>query len=437
MDMKMKLVSLFILTVLLLLSSCERPDNVDPKAPVEVPVESLWTSALRDGLAHIDDMSQNVSVSRFLCQYSSQVQYVDPSRYQFSDRQIPDGYWNRNYLVLRDLKEVKNLLSREQQNLTELVHRKIANQKAIVDIVEVLMVHNLVDIFGNVPYTEALGGYGNTAPVYDDARTIYYDLQFKLTASIETLQSGVAFGSWGAEDLVYGGDVTMWKKFASTLKMRMALRLADVDEITARNELAAAIAVGPLEEGEAMQLPWLGITPHVNTIYNMFAGGRNDYVPSKTIIDIMEALGDARMPAYFTKVDTSTERGVEKLAYVGLRYGVVASSNYPKLSHFSDEMFAPDFPATMACHAEVEFLLAEAAARGFTTPGTAQEHYEAGILESHAFWGVTTDPAYLTHPDVAWDPARAKELIGTQKWIALTTGAMKVMRFSDASIGLF
>jgi hypothetical protein len=63
-------------------------------------------------------------------------------------------------------------------------------------------------------------------------------------------------------------------------------------------------------------------------------------------------------------------------------------------------------------------MLAEAAARGFTTPMTAQEHYEAGIAESHAFWGVSLDPAYLTQPDVAWDAARAKELIGIQKWIA-------------------
>ena len=51
--------------------------------------------------------------------------------------------------------------------------------------------------------------------------------------------------------------------------------------------------------------------------------------------------------------------------------------------------------------------------------GSAREHYEAGIAESHLFWGVALDPDYLSRPDVAWDPTRAKELIGTQKWIAL------------------
>ena len=196
---------------------------------------------------------------------------------------------------------------------------------------EVLMYQNLVDIFGNVPYTEALGGFENKAPCYDDAAGIYSDLQDRLTADINTLTIGASDGSWGAEDLVYRGDVAMWKKFAATLKMRMAMRLADVDAVTAQSELAAAIAAGPLEAGESMQLPWLSIIPHVNTIYNVFmVANRNDYAPSKTIIDIMEARSDARMPVYFTQVDTSTEIGVEKWIYRGLHYGDVASNSYPR-----------------------------------------------------------------------------------------------------------
>ena len=67
---------------------------------------------------------------------------------------------------------------------------------------------------------------------------------------------------------------------------------------------------------------------------------------------------------YFTQVDTSTRPDLEMLAYIGLEYGLVGGSGYPAFSHFSDPMFEPDFPATYACHAEVEFLLAEAAARG-------------------------------------------------------------------------
>ena len=232
---------------------------------------------------------------------------------------------------------------------------------------------------------------------------------------------GAEDGSWGTEDLVYSGDVVLWRKFASTLKLRMAMRLAEIDPEGAQENVSQALAAGCLEAGEAMQLPWLGVTPHVNTIYNVFiVANRRDYAPSKTIIDLMEAIADARMPVFFTQIDTSLTPGIEKSVYLGVRYGMSGGSGYSGISHFGDKMFAPDFPATIACFAEVEFLLAEAAARGMSVDGrSAKEHYEAGIIESHAFWGVSNDPDYLTHQDVAWDPARAKELIGTQKWIAL------------------
>lgn len=64
--------------------------------------------------------------------------------------------------------------------------------------------------------------------------------------------------------------------------------------------------------------------------------------------------------------------------------------------------------------------IGSAAARGMTVDGgSAQAHYNAGIAESHAFWGVTLDPGYMAHVDVAYNAARAKALIGTQKWYAL------------------
>ena len=418
--MKIKNIYLLVLVLGVLVSACELPDNVNPNAATDVPIETIMTNALRDGLKHIDDMSQNRNVSRFLCQYNSQMQYTDPSRYQFSDRQIPDGYWNTSYLVLRDLMEIKILLD-EIPSGSDAYNRNKANKVATVDIMEVLMYHNLVDFFGNVPYSAALGGADNKTPSYDDAATIYTDLQARLDADISTLTAGSGDGSWGGEDIVFGGDVAMWKKAAATLKLRLALRLADVNAGTAQSELTAAVAAGPFEAGESMQLPWVGVSPHVNTINQLFVvDNRNDYAPSLTIIAKMESLFDARMPAYFTQTDTSTEAGVEKWAYVGLTYGLIANSQYSLFSHYSDAMFAADFPATFMSNAEVEFLYAEAAARGLTgTPGTAQEHYEAGIAESHAHWGVTMDPSYLALVDVAWDDARNKELIGIQKWIAL------------------
>lgn len=415
----MKKIYLFILGLVVLVSACELPDNVDPKAATSVPAETVMANAVRGVLRNIDNMSQNRNVSRMLCQYVSQMQYTEPSRYFFSDRQIPDGFWNDSYLALKDCQEVRKLIQDAAGN--ESFMRMNANRLAIVDILEVIAYQNLVDFFGDVPYTEALGGFENKTPAYDDAATIYADLQSRLTTDIATLQTGINDGSWGSEDFVFGGDVAMWKKFAATVKLRMGMRLADTSPSTAQSMITEALAAGCLEAGEVAALNWDGIVPHVNTIYDLFiVANRNDYVPSLTMISLMEDLGDSRLPAYVTQVDTSSEAGVVKLAFVGLEYGLIANKNYPKFSHFSDAMFESDYPASFASNAEVEFLLAEAAARGFTIDGgTAQAHYEAGITESHALWGVTLDPAYLSQADVVWDAARAKELIGTQKWIAL------------------
>lgn len=424
--MKMKNIYLLVLVLGVLVSSCELPDNVNPKAATDVPAETILTNGMRNALALIDNMSQNTNITRMMTQYIGMTQYTDPSRYVFNVRQISDGYWNTAYLVLQDLNEVKNLIM--DLSGSDSFNRMNANRIAIIDILEVQTYHNLVDIFGNVPYTEALGGFDNKTPVYDDQVAIYTDLQVRLNADIATLTAGASDGSWGPEDLVYQGDVAMWKKYAATLKARMGMRLADVNMGTAQSELTAAISAGMLEAGETTQLPWTSVTPHTNTIYASFVpSARNDYGPANTIIDMMNDLSDARLPAYFTQVDTSTEVGVPKLAYVGIPYGEVTVA-YTSISHFSDAMFAPDFPATFACNAEVEFMLAEALARGMTVGsigGTAEDHYLAGIAESHAHWGVTVDAAYLTHVDVAWDGARDKELIGTQKWLALHNRGME------------
>ncbi len=416
--MKMKNIYLLVLVLGVLVSSCELPDNKDPKAATVVPAEALFSNALRDGLRHLDQMDQNVNVSRLMCQHTSMMQYPEPSRYIFDDRQIPDGYWNTTYLVLQDLKEVRTLVEERVSGDSE--NRK-ANNLAIVDIMEVLMYHNLVDVLGDIPYEDALGGFDNKTPMYTDAATIYDDLLLRLAADIATLGTGINDGSWGVEDFVYGGDVAMWKKFAGTLQLRLGMRLADTNPSRAQAELADALTAGVLESGESMQLPWVGVTPHVNTIYDVFkVSNRNDYAPSLTIITLMEGLNDARMPLYFTQVDTSV-LSEGKMAYVGLKYGLTSNESYPTYSHFGDAMFAADYPATFACYAEVEFLLAEAAARGYTTPMTAEEHYEAGITESYAFWGAddTNLTGYLNMSDVAYDQARWKELIGTQKWLAV------------------
>jgi len=416
----MKNIKIYVLFLALIsvVSACELTDNIDPKSARDVAPGSLLTSAEETFVYTLDELSMNVNISRFLAQYASQTAYTQESRYNFADRQIPDTYWNNMYRsCMIDLVDAKNRLL--AQDLDAASNARRDNKVAIINIIQTYIYHTLVDYFGNVPYTEALMGMENMTPAYDDAETIYGDLLQTLTDAIATFDANPSSGSWGSEDILLGGDVAMWKKVAASLKLRIAMRLADVDAATAQANAEAAINAGLLEAGEALTLQWLGQDPYVNTYYRRFEiDGRTDYAPSKTIIDKMLALNDPRIPAYFTQVDTS---GEGDFVYWGLQYGLTSNVNVKSYSTFAPVMFEPDYPSVLIAYDEVQFLLAEAAQRGFTTPLTAQEHYEAAITASVEWWTGSDDgvASYLADGDVAWDAARWKELLGTQKWIAL------------------
>ena len=417
--------NLYIIFAVLLfaVASCELPDNIDPKNPTEVPAGTIFSNAEVDFANQVDELNVNWNISRLLVQYVSEVTYTLESRYNFQDRGIPDNYWINFYRdVLMDLVEVRKLL--EAQELAGDYVNIRANQIAITEIISVYCYQALVDGFGNVPYSQALKGGENTLPAYDDAVTIYTYLFARLNAASNTLDNN--FDSWGSDDLIYGGDVDAWKTFGASLALRMALRIADVNPTNARAIAEAAINTGVISsQAESGLLEYVGTAPHINAIYNHFnIVGRKDYCPTNTVVDMMNNLNDPRRQYLFTQIDTSTETGVEKLAYVGLPYGKKGSSNYAAFSHFSSQvMMDPTLPAVLIDYAEVEFLLAEAVERGYTVTGTAEEHYNNGIRASILYWGGTDAEAdaYLAQPEVAYATAAGnwKQKIGTQKWLAL------------------
>jgi hypothetical protein len=343
--MKIKNIYLLVLALVALVSACELPDNINPKAAVEVPTETLLTNALVTFVDGVDEIDQNTNITRFMAQYASQTAYTYPSRYEFADRQIPDGYWNQMYRgALVDFNDAKTQIAAQDGNAEFIATRD--NKLAIIDVMEVYVYQTLVDIFGDIPYSEAVIGPDNLTPAYDDAKTIYLDLLTRLTADISTLGNGNG-DSWGSEEIIYGGDTDMWVKAAASLKLRIAMRLADTDATAAQSNANAAIASGLISaESEGMIFTWLGVSPHVSTIYNRFiVDGRTDFAPAKTIMDIMAGMNDPRMASYFATVDTSAA-GDGTPIYYGLVYGMEGSVNVNSYSSFAADMFAADYPVT-------------------------------------------------------------------------------------------
>ncbi|MDO1450371.1 SusD/RagB family nutrient-binding outer membrane lipoprotein [Rhodocytophaga aerolata] len=382
--------------------------NTDPKSATEVPAVTLFSNAQKNLTDIMTSTSVNDNVFRLLAQHWTTTTYTDEPRYDLNTRNIPQTFWNTLYVsVLRDLKEARTILEADESVVDEALKQ---NQLAQIEIMEVYAWQVLVNTFGDIPYTEALD-YTIPSPKYDDASTVYNDLLTRLDAAIALLDESA--NSFGTGDLIYGGDIASWVKFANSLKLKMAMVIADVDAAKAQTlaEQAAPNVFTSNDDNAIFQ--YLPAPPNTNPIWvDLVQSGRQDFIVANTLVNRMNALGDPRLPFYFTPING---------AYVGGTYGT--SNNYTLFSKPAEEIIDPEFRGVLLDYAEVEFLLAEATERGFNVGGTAIEHYNAAVTASILDWGGTAIDAatYLLKPEVNYltSGATFREKIGQQKWIAL------------------
>lgn len=407
----MKKLIIFFLPVILLTSCVDSLDdyNVNQKKASDVPAVTLFSNALKGLTDVITSPNVNTNNYRLYTQMWSTTTYLDEPRYNVTARTIPQAFWQAIYRdVLSDLNESKKLLNKN----TVLSPAAKNNQLAQIEIMEVYSWAALVNTFGNVPYSEALDSE-NPLPVYDDAKTVYDAILVRLDAAIGQITPGIA--GFGNGDLIYQGDMSQWLKFGNSLKLKLAMIIADSDEAKAKSMVSAAAKNVFTSNNDIAAFPYIASPPNYNPIaqnLNKLYSARQDFVAASTFIDPMKAKNDPRLPSYFTTVD-----GV----FIGGNYGFL--NTYSKFSHVSDKIIAPNLEGLLLDYAEVEFLLAEAVERGFITSGTAAEHYKKGVAASIEYWGGTEEEVtkYLAQPTVAYATAKGdwKEKLGYQKWVAL------------------
>lgn len=396
--------------ILLLLVSCAKnlkDYNIDDKNPNVVPAGSLFANALKELTDNQTTPAVNINVFRFWVQQWAATTYQDEPRYNIVTRNIPLNYWRPMYVeVLKDLQECKKLTVSDI-SITAGVK---SNRLALIEIVSVYTWSVLVNTWGDVPYTEALGEVNQ--PKYDKAADIYTDLFKRLDAAIT--QINLAEVNFGNYDLLYTGKTASWLKFAHSLKLKLAITLADVDETKARTAIQASAALAFTSNADNAAFKYLAQQPNNNPVsgaLNSAFTSRQDYIAGNTIIDKMNALNDPRRPFYFTSVG-----GV----YIGGLAGL--NNDFTTLSQASNKVINPTFEALLLDYPEVEFILAEAAERWGIT-GSAAEHYKNAVTASVLYWGGSLDDAnaYLSQPAVAYATASGnyKEKIGNQKYLAL------------------
>jgi len=404
------------------ITSCDNLErlNVNVKDPSDVPGEALFTSAQKALVDQMVNTNVNNNIFRLINQDWTEVTYTDESNYDLTTRTIPEQHWQYLYKdVLKDLDQasinIENAPSLPTDNPTVK-----QNKLAIIEILNVYTYSVLVETFGDVPYSEALD-INIKKPKYDDGLTIYKDLISRLNVAISNLDNSA--GSLGDSDRIYFGDVSKWRKFANTLKLKMGLVIADIPSETAL-ATATVSSAAPLvfaSNADNAKLKYLTATPNTNPLYvDLVASGRSDFVPANTLVDFMNSQNDPRRSRYFD--DNMDDPSTPEIDYIGGENGV--ENSFPNLTHITNTIQVPDYPGTILDYSEAEFLLAEAAERSlYETPENAEAHYNAAVTASILDWGgsVAEATTYLSQTAVAYTTASGtwKQKIGVQSWVAL------------------
>lgn len=272
----------------------------------------------------------------------------------------------------------------------------------------------LTDAYGAIPYSQALMGTAKEAissPEYDSQEQVYAGLLNDLKTANEKLVVG---GPAIAGDILYSGDILKWKKFANSLRLRLANRQATKKPAESKAimaEILADPATYPVftSNDDNATLKHSSVLPSNNEWHQvMVQDGRTDWNISQTLADKLNSLNDTRITV-FAQPNTEGK-------YSGIPNGLpdaIATTYLSTASKLGTYFMQPSTPSVIMTYAELQFILAEAALDG-DIAGDAQAYFETGIDASFKQYELTMPDGYL-----ATVGAASKENVMEQKWIAL------------------
>ncbi len=378
--------------------------NRNPNSPDEATPEFLFANATEAAVSRAFGSGLHMDITALWVQHYAEHRFSAEDSYIISDATV-SGHWSGFYAgPLQDFQEAIDLAVEDGRGDAAATSR----------IMRAWTYHIVTDLWGDVGYAEALQGRnpssGNT-PAFDPQAEVYDALLAELEAAQASF-TGTTVGLGGA-DLIYEGDVDAWAKFANSLRLRLAMRLSEVNETKARAEFIDALAAGVFTSASD------------NAVLNYIEGGanqhpifdyeldRDDHSVSKTLIDTLQSYADPRLPIYAKPTAAGT--------YVGMQNGSTTQPALTAISHIGTFFSRANAPAFVLTYDEVLFLQAEAAERGWITADAAAL-YTAAVRAAMARVGVSAGAidTYLLQPEVAYaGGAAGLAQIGLQKWLAL------------------
>jgi SusD/RagB-like outer membrane lipoprotein len=394
--------------------------NTNPTRPARALPQHLFSSGTSDVVNRARGGGFDLNFTSLWAQHAALDRFTEQDRYLLRPEDI-DGYWSGFYAGgLQDFETI----------VAQVDKAASPNFVAPALVMKSWTYGLMTDLWGDIPYSEANGGVDMLTPKYDAQKDIYagIDADLKAAAAMVTT-TGATFGT---ADLIYGGDMAKWRRFANSLRLRYALRLSKVDPEAARARLTEALA-GELitTNADDALMKWPGDGTNDNPIYNAFRTREDQHI-SKTMVDVLKSLYisvdaatrdtvfDPRLAVYADPILAVTTRKV----YVGMPNGLqdedAIAVGLNNTSRIGTAYRARTTPSILMTAAEVLFARAEAAARGWAG-GDAAQLYAAGVRASMQYNGVAdavTD-AYLASPRVVYAAATGLQQIALQRWIAL------------------
>ncbi|WP_111672745.1 SusD/RagB family nutrient-binding outer membrane lipoprotein [Algoriphagus litoralis] len=316
--------------------------------------------------------------------------------------------WNTYYRWLVNIREMKQAA----------IDSDDPNYEAIALTLEAWVASQLTDSFGDVPFTEASQGEQGIFQAKFDTQEQIYALLFdnlERANSIYDPSRAMVFG----EDILFGNQVILWKKFTNSLHLRLLLRVSKRQE----NSFAkmASILANPgqypifTNTAESAILKITGVVPNISPW-----GRAIDFTTFRAIsaffVDQLNALEDPRRSKFMTQARELD--GTTQIGYKGIPsgYGGTESQFQFIPSNHNIALVQAPMISLILTYAELEFIQAELAQRGVIN-SDAKMHYENGVKAAMEQWSVVLPENYFENPNAAYDGTL--ERIMLQKYIGL------------------
>ncbi|PZX50537.1 SusD/RagB family nutrient-binding outer membrane lipoprotein [Algoriphagus chordae] len=421
-----KYISIFLTGILLAVSSCDgdfAEINTDPnRADGNVFDPNLILPTVQSNYSNMmTGYTGAILFQSMWVQVMASTSTGGANYYSNADKYVASGstnsyiqsVWNDGYAAASRVYQMQSLA--EEKGFSNLV--------AVGTIWKVLTLSFVTDIYGDIPYSEALQAEtGITQPKYDPQSEVYMTMLSELETALSSISDS---GDEIKNDVMYGGDLVKWKKLGYSIMLRIAMRLVDVDPSTAQSYVQKAISGGVFSsaDDEAVLVSDQG-NGYANSSANALNVTDDIYEVrwSDNLINFLKANNDPRLsviseiPVAGLAANKGTAVGDNDPALqIGMPNGfdlkggatdITNAPNYPGSTGSGDDI-SPigkysrptaiyrdrDAPVFILTYAEIQFLLADAAARGYSVPGTASFYYAAGLegaLESIGKFGGAT-----------------------------------------------